>query len=242
VNNTSTNEQNVTFLVVNTRGCEKIKDFNTVSGENKTIGARHELLEESPIDIDAWIEFLIGQGYEEIILMGHSLGTMKVVRYLHEGKYKNKIKKLILLSPFDKKGLLQTYTETQIEELLIKAQEIVDQNRADEMISPEFDAIVVSYKTYISWYKQDDLGRMFEFVTKDYKFPALAKINVPTKIIVGSIDEFFHQSNPGHPEEAMEMMLKYIPQSEGKIIDGAVHSFAPHEEILSTEVIEFIKK
>lgn len=235
-------EQNITFLAVNTRGCEKIKEFNTPSGEYKTVGARYELLEDSPIDINAWIELLNNEGYKDVILCGHSLGTMKVVRYLAEGKYANKVKKLILLAPFDKKGLLQTYTKTPIDKLLKRAQKRVDDGRGDEMITKDFDTIVVSYKTYISWYKQDELGRMFEFVNKNYGFPALTKIKVPTKIIVGSKDEFFHMSNPNHPEEAMNIMLKAISNSEGKIIERAVHSFASHEEELAFEVVKFIKK
>jgi pimeloyl-ACP methyl ester carboxylesterase len=234
-------EQNMTFLAVNTRGCEKIKDFNTPSGKYKTVGARYELLEDSPIDINAWIEFLNKEGYEEIVLCGHSLGTMKVVRYLTEGKYANKIKKLILLSPFDKKAFIQSHTKTPIGELLKRAQKMVDTGKGDEMITREFEDVVMSYKTFVSWYKQDELGRMFEFVSKDYDFPALKKIHVPTKIIVGSKDEYFHLSNPDHPEEAMQILLKHIPNSEGKIIEGAVHSFIPHEETLAKEILSFIK-
>lgn len=235
-------KENVTFLVVNTRGAEKIKDFNTTTGGYKTIGARYELLEETHLDIDAWIDFLLEKGYEDIILCGHSLGTYKVVRYLFTGKNKKAVKKLILLSPFDKKGALLTYTKTPIEELLKKAQKIMDGGKEDELITEEFDNIVLSYKTWISWYDQSDLGRIYEFVTKDYDYPALKKIDIPTKIIVGSKDEFFHLSNPEHPEEAMEILLKHIPNSEGKIIVGAVHSFVPHHDILAKEVLEFIKK
>lgn len=235
-------KENITFLSVNTRGCEKIKDFNTTDGETKTVGARYELLEDSHIDIGAWIRFLLEKGYEDIILSGHSLGTYKVVRYLLTGKSKNSIKKLILLSPFDKEGSMRAYTKTPVKELIKKAQKIVKEGRGDEMITEEFEAIVVSYKTWLSWYSQDELGRVFEFVSKDYDFPALKKINVPTKIIVGTKDEFFHQSNPDHPEEAMDVLLKHIPNSEGKLIEGSVHSFAPHEDILAKEVVEFIKK
>jgi len=234
-------ENNISFLVVNTRGCEKIKDFNTVSGENRTIGARYELLEESPLDIDAWVEFLSEQGYEEIVLSGHSLGNYKVARYLEEGKYASKVKKLILLSPFDKKASVELYAKTTVDSLLEKAQKMVDEGKGDEMITPDMESIVVSYKTYISWYKQDELGRMFEFVTKDYEFPGLKRITIPTKIIVGSKDEYFHTSNPEHPEEAMDIFLKHIPNSEGKIIEGAVHSFEPHQEQLAEEVFNFIK-
>lgn len=92
----------IAFLTVNTRGNNKISDFKTVSGEYKTIGAWNELLEEAHLDISAWIKFLLAEGYEEIILQGHSLGTLKVIRYLFEGEYKEKVDKLILLAPFEK--------------------------------------------------------------------------------------------------------------------------------------------
>jgi len=40
-------ENNISFLTVNTRGSEKIKDFNTSDSDIKTVGARFELLEVS---------------------------------------------------------------------------------------------------------------------------------------------------------------------------------------------------
>lgn len=100
INNLSQN--NIAFLTVNTRGNNKNSDFNTIDGEYKTIGAWNELLEEAHLDISAWIKFLLDEGYQEIILQGHSLGTLKVIRYLFEGEYKDKINKLILLAPFEK--------------------------------------------------------------------------------------------------------------------------------------------
>ena len=143
---------NITFLTVNTRG----------SGKIKTVGARYELLEEANEDIDAWINFLAKNGYDNIILQGHSLGTYKAVRYFLTGRNKNLVKKLILLAPFDKKGMLKVAGYAPIDKLLNKAQRIVAAGKGDEMITDEFDSIVVSYKTYMSWYKQDDLGRIVE--------------------------------------------------------------------------------
>lgn len=236
------NKEDITFLVVNTRGNGKITDFNTPDGQIKTVGARFELIEDSHIDIGAWIRFLLEKGYEEIILSGHSLGTYKVVRYLLTGRNKDSVKKLLLLAPFDKRAGLEIYTKKPLEETLQKAQKIVESGKGEEMITEEFDNISLSFKTYVSWYSQDDFGRMFEFCNKDYDFPALKKINVPTKIIVGSKDEFFHPTNPKHPEEAMNILLKNIPNSEGKIIEGSVHSYIPHTDILAKEVISFINK
>lgn len=230
------------FLTVNTRGNGRDTDFNTVKDECKRIGARYELLEEAHLDISAWMKFLIDEGYKQIVLQGHSLGTLKVVRYLFEGKYKNKVDKLILLAPFDKKGFIDTSGRKDIKTLLKKAQTKVDGGKGEELITREFEDTDLSYKSYVSWYSLDELGRMFEFCSPNYDFPILKKIAVPTIIIVGSKDEYFHLSNPEHPEEAMNLLLKNIPNAKGKIISGAVHSYKPHEDVMAKEVVKFIKE
>ena len=62
----------------------------------------------------------------------NSLGTMKVVRYLFEGEYRNKIDELILLSPFDKKGAMISSGRKNIEGLLNKAQTMIDEGKMFE--------------------------------------------------------------------------------------------------------------
>ncbi len=233
-------KQDIAWLPVNTRGNGKDTDLLTTDHKYRRIGAHFELLEEAYLDIDAWVEFLQQLGYEKIVLMGHSLGTMKAVRYFSEGKHAKSIQKLILLAPFDKKGLLVSEKRPSLENLLTRAQTIVDVGRGDELITEEFDSITLSYKTYVSWYKQDELGRCFEFCTKDYDLPALKKIAIPTKILVGSKDEFFHPTNADNPQEAMDKMLAAFPHAIGTIIAGSVHSFYPNEHILAQEILSFI--
>lgn len=229
----------VGFLTVNTRGNGKDTDFNTTNGKYIKIGARYELLEDAHLDISAWLKFLIAEGYEQIILQGHSLGTVKVVRYLFEGKYKNKIHKLILLAPFDKKGYM-IIQKKDTEQLLNKAQKMINSGKGYDLITPDFGEGETSYKTFVSWYKQDDFGRMFEFFSSKYDFPILKHIRIPTKIVVGSIDKYFYPTNPKHPEEAMKILLTNISNSQGKIIDGAVHSFKPYENIMAEEIKNFV--
>lgn len=233
-------ENGVGFLTVNTRGNGKDTDFNTVSGKIVRVGSRYELLEEAHLDITAWLKVLIDEGYKKIILQGHSAGTVKVVRYLFEGELKNKIDKLILLSPIDPLGFRIAKGRNNIEDFLKKAQAMVDEGKGDELVAPEFDHDVLSYKTFVSWYKRDDFGKMFEFCSPEYDFPILKQIKVPTKIIAGSKDEYLHPSNPEHPEEAMDILLKNIPDSKGKIIEGAVHSFKPREDIMAMEVSDSV--
>ncbi len=208
------NKNNIGFLTIETRGSGKETEFKTKSGENVFIGSKRELLEEAHLDISAWMKFLISQHYENIILIGHSLGTYKVVRYLFEGEYADKVNRIILLAPFD--------------------------NRANMKVNNAKDWL--TRQTYDSWNSDNDFNRIFEFSSKDYDFPILQKISIPTKIIVGSRDSYFNINNPDHPEEAMAILLKYIPNSEGIIIPKAIHSFKPCEDILINEIINFVIK
>ncbi len=233
---------NIGFLTVNTRGNGKDTEFNTLNGGYRRIGTKYELLEEAHLDISAWLNFLISEGYENIILQGHSLGTIKVVRYLFEGEHKDKVNKLILLCPFDKKGLMQVSGRQDLEKLLSLATDKVNEGKGKETVTKEFEDMELSYNTFISWYKQDDLGRVFEFSSPDYDFPTLKSIAVPTKVIVGSKDEYFYVTDKEHPEKAMGILLKNIPTSEGIIIKGATHSFKPYEEEMAKEVTEFVLK
>lgn len=228
------------FLTVNTRGNGKDTDFFTVDGKYKRIGSRYEVLEEAHLDITAWLKFLINEGYKEIVLQGHSGGTMKVVRYLFEGELRDRVNKLILLSPIDPLGARLAKGRSDIEGFFKKAQAKVAEGKGDELITPEFDHDVLSYATFISWYKQDDLGRIFEFCSPKYDFPILKQIKIPTKVIVGSKDEYFHPCNPEHPEEAMQILLKNISKSTGRIINGAVHSYKLYEDKMAKEVSQFV--
>lgn len=231
----------ITFLTANTRGNGKDTNFNTTKNKIVRVGGHYESLDDAYLDIDAWIKFLMDEGYGEIYLQGHSLGTIKSVRYLFEGKYKDKVKKLILICPFDGKAMIDRDIKKDINELVKKAEEKVKQGKGEELASEEFETVGMSYKTYVSWYQRNDFGRMFEFCNKDYDFPLLQKIKIPTKVIVGSKDEFFHTSNPNHPEEAVKIMLDKIPNSEGKIIQKAPHSFIGFENELAEEMSDFVQ-
>ena len=205
-------KDNISFLTVNTRGNGSNTEFDTKEGKAICIGGKKELLEEAHLDITAWIEFILSENYDNIILSGHSLGTFKVVRYLFEGKYASKIKKLILLAPFDMKYNAEIHN-------------------AKEWLSPN---------TYNSWMSGDDFSKMFEFCDSKYDYPILNKINIPVKIIVGEKDEHFYPSNSEHPEEAVNILSKNIKNSEVVIIPNASHFFEPHTDILKNEIINFI--
>lgn len=120
-----------------------------------------------------------------------------------------------------------------------QAEDKVSRDEGRVQIPKYFDTIDLSFQTYASWYKDDALGHMFDFYKPKYDFPVLSQIKVPVHIVVGTHDEFFHPSDPSNPQAAMDILLKHIPTSSGKLIQGAVHSFKGHEDEVAVEVTAF---
>lgn len=235
------NTKGITFLPVQTRGMANDYTLDMSKyGNGKRVGAHLELLEEAYLDIDAWVKYLNGQGYKNIVLQGHSLGTLKLVRYLFEGKYAKLVKKLILLCPFDKTAFIEPFTKGKWRDYLKIAETKIKAGEGTKIIPKNWEVIELSYQSYLSWYRDDELSHMFDYSVKNYPFPVLRKINIPVKVIVGTKDEFFHPANPEHPEKAMAVLKKNIKHFSGTLIKGSQHGFVGYEGKVAGEVLKFL--
>ncbi|HZZ98800.1 MAG TPA: alpha/beta hydrolase [Candidatus Saccharimonadia bacterium] len=234
-------EENIGLVSIQTRGTASDNLFKLANGDWKRYGAHFELHEDAHKDIDAWIEFAKKQGYSGVILHGHSLGTMKSVRYLFEGKYPEFVKKLVLLAPFDNIYMAKSYTTKKWRENLMIAKAKVIEGKGEEIMPKEFWDIELSYQTYVTWLDDNDLTHMFDFHDKNCAFPILRQIKIPVFVAAGSKDTFFHGSNPKHMDEAIEILRKNINTFEGHLIEGSEHSFIGFEDQVSKLVQAFVK-
>lgn len=71
-----------TFVSGNNRGHDfGARYWNAETGQPLLAGGGWERFDESPYDVDAWITFAASLGYERIVVVGHSLGALKVAHY-----------------------------------------------------------------------------------------------------------------------------------------------------------------
>lgn len=224
------------FLSIRTRSSDLISELPTTDGKWMKAGSWNQKLEDAHIDISAAVKFLKDEGYNNIILSGHSLGTMKVVRYLFEGKYRAEIQKLVLISPFDNAFILYAGGEQEQLEKLKIAKQHINAGFGEEFISGGFAYTNMSWKTFASWGNMDDFGKMWWFSNKEYDFPVLTKINIPVRTVIGSIDEHVYDK-----EEAMNIMKKYIKNFDYQIIENALHSYLGFEDELAKIIYDFVK-
>ncbi len=90
------------------------------------------------MDIDAWIKFALSKGYKNIILEGHSFGTNKIQYYALNGKYRKRIKALILLGFTDSYGGQLAHLEKikqRNEDVLREAEKLIKQNKPLQLLS-----------------------------------------------------------------------------------------------------------
>ncbi|MBN1373919.1 DUF1749 domain-containing protein [Candidatus Dojkabacteria bacterium] len=229
------------YLTCQTRGMGMATEFHTATPEvGRNIGGDYERLEEAHYDISAWIKFLLELGYKSVILQGHSLGTIKIVRYMSEGKYADRVKALILLCPFDKTAGSDIYTKGKLKEYVETTRKKVREGKGRDIIPSEYDPSDSSYQTFLSWYDDTNLGRMFDFYNKEYEFPVLKALNLPVHVIVGSKDEYFAPGQEGKFSEVLKFMLSKLKNGTGKLIEGATHGFGGYEDMAAKSVIEFV--
>lgn len=207
--------------------------------ESEWIGSFYEKIEEAHLDISAWIEFLKNKGYSAITLLGHSLGTIKTVRYLFEGTYSDQINNIVLLAPFDKNGFIENYTEGKWKEYVKTAQKEIDNGEGRKIIPEHFEDFPMSYTNFVSWYQDSELNNMWDFYRGDnYNFPILNKIEIPTLILVGDKDEFFYIPQFSTLESVRKILLNNISNLDLHILKGANHTYVGFENIVS----ELVKK
>lgn len=228
------------YLSIETRGSYDQQGLQVYGKGFANTGAYLERLEEAYLDIDASVNFLLQKGFDQIVLQGHSLGTAKVVRYIHEGKYAEKIKKLILLCPFERFALANIATQGRLEEYKHLANTKVDHGFVNEMIPAEWHLVPMSYGTFCSWYQDSEANHAFDYANANYDSEYLHSITQPICIIVGSKDEFFSPHQPNQPQESLKILQEQFVSCDAILIDNARHSFRCYEELVAQKVKNFL--
>jgi len=235
--------QSNALILAQTRGTGIQTEFIKSDGEGVFLGSYYEKLEDAHMDISAFVEFLIKEGYQEIILIGHSLGTIKSVRYLFEGEYKDKISKLVLLAPSDKNAFMEIKAPGKWLDFVEVAREKIAENKGKEIVpTPEYEDYPITYETFYSWYEQSDLSKVWDFYKKDFDFPVLQKINIPVKVILGEKDEYVNYSQFNETAQSvLDTIKKHVKTCETHLISNSNHTYFNFEDDVAIQVSDFIK-
>ena len=239
-------EIKVDFLTFNNRGSEIVKYISDEHGKRRLGGTAFENVEECYYDILGAINFCIQKGYNEIYLLGHSLGTTKIVYTYNklienkEEKTLNKIKKVILLSLIDIPKVLQIYLNKDFANLLTYAKNL-EKEHMENILMPEKSFIhPISVKTFLKYARDFENINFARYSDEFYNFDELNKIKVPLFMRWGDTNEMVLQNL----EDLCNKLKKKINNKNIDIgyIKDANHSYKGKEEILANQIQVFLNK
>ncbi len=227
------------FLATNNRGSgvyhlEKGSPYSGVSLEK---------FEDCILDIDAWIEFALSRGYENIILEGHSYGTEKSVYYMNKGKYADKVIGVMLFGFSDNVGTQIKYEKSIGKSYKQEAEELNSKGEAWKLLSDYFGLsgeMPISAQTYLHGFTEDSENANALPLRKGRDLTFFKNIKVPILGVISDDEDGEYTIIP--IKDAVELLKSENKLAEAYIIKDTDHVFTGKEKELIETVIDFLKR
>lgn len=231
-------ELGIAYLSTNNRGS------GVYELEKGTVyhGVSLEKFEDCILDIDSWIEFVLNKGYENIILEGHSYGTEKSVYYMNKGRYKDKVKGVILLGFSDNVGTQIKYEKSIGKNYRQEAEEL-NSKEGYKLLSDYFGLcgeMPISAQTYLHGFTEDSENAIALPLRKGKDLTFFQNIKVPILGVISDDEVGEYTIIP--IKEATELLKSENKLAEANIINGTNHVFTGKEIELVEMIIDFIKR
>ena len=141
----------------NTRGHDSVS-MSTVSGRAQTIGSANEIVDDCRNDIAGWVDWLVKQGYQRVLLVGHSLGAIKSL-YAQAHQPHTHVQGIVGLSATRLSH--QPFLESERKEDFLKwferATQLVSDGQSQTLLQVDFPfPTTLSAQTYVDKYGPDD--------------------------------------------------------------------------------------
>ncbi|SAV16641.1 alpha/beta hydrolase [Klebsiella pneumoniae] len=225
---------NIDFIYAQTRDAiDRTESVNRISDKIEITGSFNEDFTDSNEDVQAYIDFAESQGYENIILAGHSLGANKVIRYLSM-HHDVRVKKFILLSPANIRHLTSCVT-TREKEIICQFRE---SGRGQDILPfPLLGWLNCVADTAYQWVFSDILDNVH--VEKDGDFSQVEKITHSGAMIIGTFDRFTY----GDPCAFLNNINAHMVTASNNIltyVENTGHTYQHKEQELADILLNIV--
>ncbi len=234
-------ENGISLLSTNNRGAGVYDAY-------QKSGAATERFEDCVIDIDAWVSLALDRGYKNIVLSGHSLGTEKVVYYMNNGKYADKVSSVVLLAPSDSFGSHRLHEgkinprKEEVEKFLSESKKLLESGEGDKFLPRNtygshegiMPKSAYSFMNFLS--SESKLLNALPLVTE--KLEAYSNIKVPILVVIGDQSEYTGLTI----KNTLELMQKENKNTTTFQLKDCNHDFDEKEEELAKIIFDFYKK
>lgn len=174
------NDQGLDVLRVNTRGHDACAHVRSAEG-GRRLGAAYEVVDECRLDIAGWLQFASSRGYQDVILLGHSLGALKII-YSQAQQAPPQVSALVALSPprlsseaFQASDVSSLYMED-----LQLARQQVAAGQAEELIQVRVPLpLLITARGYLDKYGPGERYNLLKFIDQ---------LQVPLLVTYGGLE------------------------------------------------------
>lgn len=223
---------NIDFIYAQTNNAfGQIRTYNINTEKEEIIGSWNERFSYTDDDIDAYLSFAKEEGYEHIILAGHSLGANKIIYYLSK-THDDRVNKFFILSPANLDYMMSTVTQREAE--LIKSQ--VERGDGDKMLPfPFMGWVECIANTAYDWYFTGILNNVH--TSKNGDFSQAEMMSHTGALLVGTYDNF----TDGDPSDFLKNLNNHFPTKDENaliFIEKTGHTY----QMKNQEVADLILK
>jgi pimeloyl-ACP methyl ester carboxylesterase len=216
-----------TLVTGNNRGNHFGAMLRLKTGEAFLGGGGWERFDESPYDVGAWVGFAEKLGFERIVLLGHSLGALKVGFY-QATRQDPRVVGLIVASAPVRAGRLRP-------DLLELAQRMLAEGRGKDLLpwgSMQAGGGTLSAETYMSWRHPD-----FDTYGIDRADPPISRVRCPILALYGTDEAWVGGA------VNLEMIRRNATSAarvNTQMIEGADHVYTGHETAVAGVIGEWL--
>lgn len=232
-------ELGMAYLSTNNRGA----GINELEKGSISHGVSLEKFADCVLDIDAWIEFALEKGYENVVLEGHSYGTEKIVYYMNEGRHKHRVKGVILLGFSDNVGAQMKYEQSIGKHYLQEAQELASKGEHQRLLSDLFalcGELPISVQTYLHCFTNHSANALALPLRQGGNLTSFQNIRVPILGIIGDQDEREFTVLP--VKDAVELLKTENSRAEMYQVEQSNHVFSGREPEVIALIADFMQR
>ena len=231
------------FAAFNNRGHDMVTGIRKIDkrkpkGYDHAIGgAGYEVFAESVHDIEAGIDFLVGQGYSKVVVIGESTGANKVCYYTATQKHPHFFG-TILVSPISDR-LTQEFDAYKLQTDLAYMQDRVNLGHGD-VLQSGYSLFPLTPKRFLSLLSPNSLEDQFDYGDPRPQLTYFSQIKTPLLVIFGGNDE--------HADRSVQKIKKvfdeyaFSPNYKSVVIPDALHSYNGKEKELVETIVNWVNK
>jgi pimeloyl-ACP methyl ester carboxylesterase len=217
-------------LRANTRGHDLVASGPSGLGLQ---GAAFERVDLAPVDLSAWIDYLVARGYRRIGLLGHSMGAVKAIFMLADAR-PEAVTRLVGLSPprLSYEHFCRMPQADEFRRSHAQAEAWLAEGRGDELMPIKFPIpYYISPTGFVDRYGPAERYNVLRL---------LDRVSCPTLIAYGS-SEVHDPAFRGMPEAVAE--LKTAANAlQVAVVAGADHIYSGLHDVVAHRIAAWLKR